>query len=328
MGLYFIFRDSGFGARAHVAGGVALILCWLFALQELLEWRIAVLKKKSLLRGTNQYWGDTWNRLDLPSYMLLTGIICYDFSVDGPSSPNTLVALAVVMLSTKLLYLMQAYTSLVTMVLQVVRDMASFSMLMLIFLVTFALAFFVLAQRCTPGSNMGSEFGGWTAIMRSFAMMFGDFDLEYLNDEDCVQTAPMSMACFILYMMLVAIVLLNLLIAIISDSFDIVNEKRKAEFLRNRAKLIITHEEVLAWFKRPPSCGWTHVLVRASERVQGGMDSNDAPTADDGFASRMKVLKAKMAAKVGAVEAKVDTVVGELSTIKGMLEQLLKRQTD
>jgi len=259
--------------------------------------------------------------------MLLTGIIWYDLSVDGPASPNSLVALVVVMLSIKLLYLMQAYTSLVTMVLQVVRDMVSFLVLVLIFLVTFALGFFVLAQRCNAGSSMGSEFDGWPTLMRSFAMMFGDFDLDYVHDDDCAQTAPMSVAWFVLYMMLVAIVLLNLLIAIISDSFDMVNEKKKAEFLRNRAKLVISHKDVLAWFGKKPTCGWIHVLVRVSLRVQGGMDASDAPAADEGFDSRMKVLKgrvnavkAKVEVKVGAVEAKVDAVVGELSTIKGMVE--------
>merc|ERR1712070_892208 len=125
-------------------------------------------------------------------------------------------------------------------------------------------------------------------------MVFGDFDLSYFVNE--CDTSPIAVVCFSLYMLLTSVIMLNLLIAIISDSFDVVNEKQKAQLLRNRATLILENEGLLSWWGVKPKHGWVHALVRSSLRVQKQMDVNANPSnTGDAFTSRLKVLKDKIA---------------------------------
>ena len=84
--------------------------------------------------------------------------------------------------------------------------------------------------------------------------------------------------------MMVLVVMLNLLIAIISDTFDRVQEKEAAQFQLERARLIRDNNAVLDALKIWPEkrCPWLHVL-----RPRGIGSSTNS----DSWNGRVRTLK-------------------------------------
>lgn len=96
----------------------------------------------------------------------------------------------------------------------------------------------------------------FSSIPRSFATVFGyalgDFDFEVLYDveypNDDFQTPQKfaAMIFFIVYLFAMGVILLNLLIAVMSDSYNRVTNDQEAEFLKARAESIHDAETMMS----------------------------------------------------------------------------------
>jgi hypothetical protein len=65
--------------------------------------------------------------------------------------------------------------------------------------------------------------------------MLGDFDVEILEQ-------PMSIVMFVFFQFIVVVLMLNLIIAIMGDSYEKVKENETVEALHERAKVIVDME--------------------------------------------------------------------------------------
>jgi len=114
----------------------------------------------------------------------------------------------------------------------IVVDIGPFMMLLFLILFGFANAFNIMFSQ----SSLKSFDGFPRSFMSTFAMMLGGFNLEDFDDSS--QPELMNIL-FIIFMFLVNIILLNMLIAIMSETYNRVSANAESEFLCARATLVV-----------------------------------------------------------------------------------------
>jgi hypothetical protein len=149
---------------------------------------------------------------------------------------------------------------------------------------------------------------------------------------DYTKTAAGAM--FLFFAFFGIILMLNLLIAIMGDSYSKVKESELVHGLHERAKLIVEHELLFPWWQT-----YSRYLHVADAVVEGEV----VPTAWDGLGGRIKALKRELVAKVDGdrvelgqadANAKLEADVAEVKAgqakleadvadVKGLLETLL-----
>jgi len=310
---------------AGAVPGWLLILCTLpFALAEL----GALVTSHSLA----WYWASPYNWADWTNYVVL--FVVGSPAVTDPDLRSLLVAFLVVLMSFKLLFYLRAYTTLVSTVLQAMKDMGAFALIVLLILVSFATARAVLdnseAELGGDHGDIGESLGQSIPFLDTVSLMLGDYVLnDYRVGPDAGITRAGRQAIFYVFHCLVTIVLLNLLITILSDSHDLSVERRKAEYMRMRAQLIVEYHRLIPSILRPRG-EWLHVLVSAgllSEHHQEFELVDKA--ADDEWASRLSSVRSTLSAirresaelaermdtKIDACNTRLDRLVGKMDSV-------------
>ena len=95
----------------------------------------------------------------------------------------------------------------------------------------FSQAFWIVSQ--DDSSLPFGSIGG--SLLNSFVFMLGGFDPTAFNG---LSLAPFAIAMSCLYMLIVSILLLNLLIALMGDSYGSVREKGLAQWKLEQAQII------------------------------------------------------------------------------------------
>ena len=186
-------------------------------------------------------------------------------------------------------------------------------------------------------------------ILTSFKAMLGSFKMgDYTNFE--------SKTFFVVFLLVNVIVMLNLLIAIMTDTFERVKESEELQGRRLKAeKIIIEMKQMSDKEKANPEFFPPFLQVLEADEAQedtwsglGGKIASeiektevarrkDVEKADHAMAemrtsmeatvdSKISNVEAKVGsveAKVGSVEAKVDKITAEMSEMKALLSQLV-----
>jgi len=105
----------------------------------------------------------------------------------------------------------------------------------------------------------------WNVLLRVYGMMLGDFKLSWF---DKIANPYVGQLLWALFMFLEMVLLLNLLIALMGDSYEKVQEKSKIEALRERAGLLVEMEAVIEYMlgekfliKQNYCPRWLHALM-------------------------------------------------------------------
>lgn len=116
------------------------------------------------------------------------------------------------------------------------NDVLRFLVIYLVFLMGFAQAFFVLFESV-----------GWSgfvqAVQTCFVAMLGDFDLDRFADSPYT---AVSVGLLVVYVVTITILLLNLLIAMMGDTFDKINEAAEMQWHLERARIVFALENELS----------------------------------------------------------------------------------
>eukprot|EP00192_Tetraselmis_astigmatica_P001734 CAMPEP_0117676888 /NCGR_PEP_ID=MMETSP0804-20121206/16449_1 /TAXON_ID=1074897 /ORGANISM="Tetraselmis astigmatica, Strain CCMP880" /LENGTH=2014 /DNA_ID=CAMNT_0005486129 /DNA_START=659 /DNA_END=6704 /DNA_ORIENTATION=- len=325
-------EDTGQELSASVAGspeGVFATACLLASFLITLR-NIAAEVKQLRAYGFKEWSSSAWNVVDATSLALWMALVPMFFIQVDPVWLNPIVAINAILMWSKLLYFALAFEStsaLVRMVLEIFYDMRHFLLLLVTVMIGFGCAFFVMFSGYDPvdeeiGDNLFSNPA--VTMFTMFAMMLGLLEPWVLYDSPMPAAA---VAMFVVYEVAVVIVLLNLLIAIMGDSFDKVRETEHLQFMRGRASVIAGIEATLRkeqlenkdWFPD----GYIHILQRR-------YDDNS----DQTWAGRIKAMeRSQDRAKVEILEA-VERAVAqareslsqEFSTkLERLSEQLLVR---
>eukprot|EP00210_Caulerpa_lentillifera_P003481 g3321.t1 len=195
----------------------------------------------------------------------------------------SLMAVTSVLLWVKLLFYAQAFKStgpMVIMMREIIFDIRWFLFILFAFLVGFGIAFFVLLANTRKADNDGekieltkhcflcttslffslfcvsteSPFGNpGLSMLVMFLLMLSEVgeSTDEIHQENLAEgTKILAIIVLIIFLAAVAIVLLNLLIAIMGDSFDRVKNHEKSLFLQKRAEVILDMEMCLSYRRR------------------------------------------------------------------------------
>lgn len=224
-----------------------------------------------------KFWGTLLVGLVFPLEVFSSG----DCFADTKSAICNVVqadmAVASVILAIKLLYFLRGDHNnrgfLVSLILYVMRDMASFFYVLLVVLFGFSLSFFALMDKSSMvdgddhvssialAENYGKQ------IITLFSNMLGEVELDALYDSSFWFLA---VPLFLAYMTIVAIIFFNVLIAVISDSFDRIMAARDRLSNLEKAMLLVEKERVMPakelrrWAPR-----WLHVLYPRDQAPPG-----------------------------------------------------------
>uniref|UniRef100_A0A7S1XMJ4 Ion transport domain-containing protein n=1 Tax=Phaeomonas parva TaxID=124430 RepID=A0A7S1XMJ4_9STRA len=294
--------------------------------------------------------GDLWDALDVVTLggmlaVVVTQLAELAIGIYGRGAPlsvaedfpasSILAALALPVAWFTSLFFMLGYEQsgkLIRMVLEISYGIRWFLIVLLATLSGFAFSFYALYQAGTgtvelpevgPYEVSDGVFGydsPYSAMLTGFGLMLGDFDMQEFGGS---VNPSLTAALFVLFMVLVNIVYLNLLIAIMGDTFDEVQESAKAQYLYSLAKIILEYEEVLPPDVRSKNTQWfpeyLQVLVPQSA---GGARA----AAEEEWPGRMQALSRRMRdvvkEEVGNANQDVRAVREEVNDIKGDVAQV------
>eukprot|EP00210_Caulerpa_lentillifera_P009518 g9077.t1 len=261
---------------------IVLIVCVALALPSLLrelnQCRIYI--KNDGLRGFVFWFGSAWNWMEVLSYANVVFLIPFGqlYLLKNGKRAIIISALAAVeslLLWSRMLFYARPFKStgpLVIVISSIVLDIIPFLVLALCVMFGFAVAFFILYRHVNPDSkdeadsefqSMYDSFGTFKrTFFTVFSYVFGDFDL------DVIYNAPESntvLIIFVLYMVIIAIILLNMLIAIMSESFNRVLSDEDTRFIKSRATAIDDIDSMLSARKerrlKEHLNGYLHVAI-------------------------------------------------------------------
>ena len=125
-----------------------------------------------------------------------------------------------------------------------VGDMFRFSIMILLELVVFSAAMYVAYL---PTHTPPEEFEDiWTSTLTMFRLMLGLSDIEILSK---APAAWMAVALYVIFVLLTYVLLLNLLIAMMSQTCALVSEDRELQWRMQRLSVLLMLETLL-----PPRC--------------------------------------------------------------------------
>jgi len=230
------------------------------------------------------YWlKSAWNWLELFSYINVVFIIPFGqwMSLKEGSHRailSALVAVESLLIWSRMLFYARPFDHtgpLVVTISAIVREICYYLILALCVMFGFALAFCVLYRHVepkedgTPDANMFSyddahnseatddeedstsiheAFGTFRrSFFTVFSYTFGDFEMDILYNAPEPVTA---LILFVLYVVIISIILLNMLIALMSEKFAQINEKRKTQVIEARARAIDDIDSMLSNSRR------------------------------------------------------------------------------
>ena len=226
--------------QARLAMVISCFISIFFLLFEIFQFYTAKRQKKS--KG---YLTSGWNLLQVTSYlcMCVSSILFFiDSNVNdsSSSSPRIGTFLSIfggwsnIIMSLNIISFLRPYTwsgPLIRMLIQIFQDMLAFIIIQVILLFGFTIAFMVMLPE-----NM--SFQGPFAFMTGYTMLLGDFNLDDFQMEDNAYKTNSALFAFSIYMLFVPVVTMNLLIAIMGDSYDYVRENQSLYGLMEKAKAI------------------------------------------------------------------------------------------
>jgi len=182
-----------------------------------------------------EYFADKWNLLDCLVISTNAAGNCCRLAAWRETAPSR-VLLGIFSLSAyfNLLYYLRAFEStgpLVAMILQIMSDIKYLVLVLTFMLLGFAQAFWLVSN-----ADPSALFGTFDqALVQSFSFMMGNYD------PAAFAGAPLEnfgTLLAVLYMTMMAILLLNLLIALMGESFGTVSQKGLAQWRFEQALII------------------------------------------------------------------------------------------
>ncbi|XP_050413383.1 transient receptor potential cation channel subfamily V member 6 [Patella vulgata] len=168
----------------------------------------------------------------------------------------------------------------VTMVYQMcTQDLIRFGIVYLIFLLGFTQGFYFLFRDVNADSTEVLKFSTpWETVLNLFQMTLGEFKYETFN---YARYVGLTKFIFTLFMILVPILLLNMLIAMMGNTYHNINTKSEKEWRRQWAKIVVVLER-----------GFTKKqLLKFQEEYSIGL-TTDSKTDDGGNSRALVVIKA------------------------------------
>ena len=258
-----------------------LLWVWTFSrlLGELHEVPWDKVAKDGLREGLRLYIRDTWNKLDLCNSALVFCVMGMRlYTIYGPSDeqgysklgdlvqlfgPRVRLgyALVVLLTFTRTLQFLRYFESIGVLIIILgfmVTDVISFFAFIIIFSFGFGVAFAVILPGAAYSQPAYHLLDG-SPLWQPFWGLFGDFDLEAMEETTPFSEMDIRCAAPVLlwvYMFLTTIMLVNLLIAQMSDTYARVSDEGTERWQFQRAQLILEYKDNKVPVPQPLNILW------------------------------------------------------------------------
>uniref|UniRef100_A0A7S3JKB8 Ion transport domain-containing protein n=1 Tax=Euplotes harpa TaxID=151035 RepID=A0A7S3JKB8_9SPIT len=246
--------------------GVYHIFSWIFG-AIILVFNVfwAYIEVTQMMFHKLDYLTSFWNLLDLSSVALNSAVVIMDFADADFKNTNRVAAISVLILYFKLFYFLRVFfvtAYLVRMIIEIVIDMKNFVLVLIISIMAFGNSYYILGRNSDSGNLAGESVTD--AFIFSYKMALGDFGLDGFNTKD----EEILWIIFVINTIIVLVMLLNLVIAIMGDTFDRVQETQENSMLQELTQMIRENEFLFSRsraFKRAK-----YIIVIEAEKAEGG----------------------------------------------------------
>ena len=247
-------------------------------------------------RGLLGAWAaDGWNICTLITLGLSVSVLVLGaFGPDSRTSPQFtfIAASGAFFVWTRVLgflrILNMKFATFVLSLFQILRDIASFCVVLVIWILAFASVLYVVYCSADPdsaASDQPFQTVGDT-LFTMYRVMLGDYSDEWSDAFESKASSQYTKIVFVVYMFLGTIVMLNVLIAVVSDSYDGAIARARGLFLRARLQFVA---EMDATFALTAATYASHSL--------DGADGPSGPQKGDGDGDLGRISTAAVAAK-------------------------------
>jgi len=206
-----------------------------------------------LLRsGLKDYFDSMWNYIDITAFLLLYVVnIAYYLNKDIHKDETYGNLISFITLITILSLLMRGLSHmrifsnlryLINMIVEIMSDMSSFTIILVYWIIGLNVAFFMLSQAKKPSSKdpqPDTTESFLENLKITYRLAFADFSPE--------EYTSLEWFMFVLGSCFIPLVLFNLIIAIMGDTYDRVQTSAKCVDLKEQANLILEAEQLLYW---------------------------------------------------------------------------------
>lgn len=204
------------------------------------------------------------------------------------------------------------------MMIAIFRDVTNLFLVMLCLSFPFALAFYLGANKPEDEDAFDPFSSLLMSVLSVFRGALGDFDASILY----ASNVPwLNFVLYAIFLLTISVVLLNLLIAMMSDTYEMVKEDEKAEFLLERGRICLEYEHMLSGLLPTPG-PWMHILRPSS--FKEGAHLTEQWRGMTGKIDNMQRSMAEEIAELKAGNAKLETGNAKLKAGQAKLEDELK----
>jgi hypothetical protein len=189
-------------------------------------------------------------------------------------------------------------------------EMTNFLIILAIVIFGFAESFWLLSY---PRGDL--TFGNARdALINTYFLVFGQFP----SDIESTRSKELFYVLVVAFSLIVIILMLNLLIALLNDSYAKVRDVGEAQWRFDQARIILEESNVLEnfYFSFRPELPYIHIIKRSEKEEDKTKDAETAARIDDLTKKVETLLKAKDA-KIEELSDKFSILVKELSRMSG-----------
>jgi len=206
--------------------------------------------------------------LDVISIGLNSTVVILDLSNVKENDLNAVSSLAVLLMWSRFLLMLRMFSKtayLISMIQAIVYQMRYFVLALLIAIFAFANTFFILGRN-DPNNFSGNNI--WDAFIFSYRMGLGDFDTGNFATKDEI----LVWTFWFLNTLVILIILLNLVIAIMGDTFERVQETQQSTMLQEFCNIIRENEFTMS--RKRLFSGIKYMIIVQPETNEGGVTTS------------------------------------------------------
>lgn len=231
----------------------------LMAVQLILSLNMFRLELRQLYEEKIAYFNNVWN---LNDFIVILGSTCGNtlrlIYWEERDTSRVLLSLSIICVYFKVLFFLRAFETsgpLVSMIIQIWKDMQSLVGIIALVIIGFSQAFWLLSEVDSdlPFAQIQNSF------LNSYSFMLGGYDPEAFDGATLQVWATFLSVIFMLVMNLL---LLNLLIALMGNSYSVVQEKGNAQWRLEQTQVVLDHASQL------PEGVKTHSMVHVRQRTE------------------------------------------------------------
>jgi len=299
--------------------------------------------------GVGTYFLQGWNYLDVASIVLNTFLLCdLHLELDYLNMEDTVLVcfVAVFILWYKLIYWFRLFESTsfyIKLIVETIKSIEYFIIIFVVFLLAFSNAIFILNTNRTDGNDDGDEGsrllggelknGALDSILNQYMLALGEFGTDNFS-ADSGKNSEVVWALFVFATFITQLTILNMLIAIMGDTFDAVLEKQEQYAMKEKIRILNDFvgivdflgraEEVNFIFAAEPSTkgndegeSWDGKIGAIKKGIQQNLDAQK-----NIILKKMSAMQDDIAAiaqsnsRTQQLEGKVDGMIELLNSIK------------